>query len=93
MLTPSDVVLNTSRVFTLGYIGWVYGGFKPATYIIYRHSQTGNIAGEAEPSPPSSSPFFIFILERQLGGGIFALAWENHSEARLKTGRGEKSGR
>lgn len=34
MLPPSDVVLSTSRVFALGYIGWVYGGFRPATYII-----------------------------------------------------------
>lgn len=41
---PSDVVLSTSRVFALGYIGWVYGGFRPATYIIKTHSQTGNIA-------------------------------------------------
>lgn len=31
---PSDVVLSTSRVFALGYIGWVYGVFKPTTYII-----------------------------------------------------------
>lgn len=34
ILPPSDVVLSTSSVFALGYIGWVYGGFKPATYII-----------------------------------------------------------
>lgn len=63
MLPPCDVVLSTSRVFTLGYIGWVYGEFKPATYIIYGRSLNGKQSGRRSLRPLLSILFiYLFIL-------------------------------